>query len=146
MPVIKARCMRSAHYRCRSVSLTRCRHCCNINANMSIMSASRDIPPPPPPLLLLVGLTVTEAEAVPVVPSVPMQLIENEVVTVRAPDARLPEVAGTVPVQTVDVGLAEAMQLLVSTELQVSVTLLPLVMLLADAVNVTVGAGGVGAT
>src|ERR1039458_1449104 len=52
---------------------------------------------------------------------------------------------GQSPAQTLDVGLADALQLLVPEELQVSVTLLPLVILLADAVNVTVGAGGVGA-
>jgi hypothetical protein len=54
-------------------------------------------------------------------------------------------VAGRAPAQTLDVGLAGALQLLVPEELQVSVTLLPLVILLADVVNVTVGAGGVGA-
>ena len=93
----------------------------------------------------MAGFTVTDAEAVPLVPSVPVQLSENDVVAVSAPELSLPEVAGRAPAQTLDVGLADALQLLVPEELQVSVTLLPLVILLADAVNVTVGAGGVGA-
>jgi hypothetical protein len=90
-------------------------------------------------------LTLTDTEAVPVVPSVPTQLSENVVVALKAPELMLPEIPGSVPFQALEAGFADALQVLVPTEFQVSATAVPPVTLLADAVNVSVGAGGVGA-
>ena len=79
-------------------------------------------------------------------PSDAAQTIVKIVVAVSAPLPKFPEVPVSVPVQTVDEGLAEAVQLVAPVELQVSVTALPLLMLLLEALSVAVGAGGAGAS
>jgi hypothetical protein len=71
-----------------------------------------------------------------VFPPPPVQVIVNELFVFSAPVLWEPDVP-RVPLQAPD-----AVQLVALTEVQLNVALLPLVTLLAEAVSVTVGAGG----
>ena len=75
------------------------------------------------------------------VPPAPVQVIEKVVlVPLNAPLDCIPDVAN-VPLQPLAAGVSEAVQAVVLAEFHVSVTAVPLVTLLAEAVSVTVGAG-----